>query len=216
MRRQAGRRASTGRFHRSGVELAGTPGLDGDLELLRLAVESAKAAGLDRFAIDVGDAGIVRSLLMDLPKGSSADDLGRSRSQGRRGAGARLRGPCRSDGHRAGRPRKAARGEGSPGRGAATHRGNSSSRSGRASAGRLRRRRWAGSRRCPQRRPRGGAWPRLLYGDDLPCLCSRHGRRHRLGRPIRRAPRALRVGSACGRVCPRPRPDGGGLAGCRD
>jgi ATP phosphoribosyltransferase regulatory subunit len=68
MRRRSGRARKHRQIPQVGVELAGTPGLEGDLELLRLAVESAKAAGLERFAIDVGDAGIVRSLLVDLPR----------------------------------------------------------------------------------------------------------------------------------------------------
>jgi ATP phosphoribosyltransferase regulatory subunit len=46
-----------------GIELAGAPGFDGDVEVLSLATDGLAAAGLDRFTLDLGDASIVRSLL---------------------------------------------------------------------------------------------------------------------------------------------------------
>lgn len=48
------------------MELAGVGGPEGDLELIALAVEALRATGLERFQIDLGDAGIVRALLDDL------------------------------------------------------------------------------------------------------------------------------------------------------
>jgi ATP phosphoribosyltransferase regulatory subunit len=68
MRRRSGRARKHRQIPQVGVELAGTTALDGDLELLHLAGESVRAAGLAEFAIDVGDAGIVRSLIAELPR----------------------------------------------------------------------------------------------------------------------------------------------------
>jgi ATP phosphoribosyltransferase regulatory subunit len=66
------RRASRAKKHRQipqvGVELCGVPGAEGDLELLCLAADGLRVgAGLERFTIDVSDAGIVRALLADVP-----------------------------------------------------------------------------------------------------------------------------------------------------
>jgi ATP phosphoribosyltransferase regulatory subunit len=64
------RRSGRARMHRQipqvGVELAGVAGPEGDLELLALAAHALRAAGLERFTIDVGDAGVVRALLAPL------------------------------------------------------------------------------------------------------------------------------------------------------
>src|SRR5258708_20119273 len=68
MRRRSGRARKHRQIPQVGVELAGTAALAGDLELLHLAGEAVSAAGLERFAIDVGDAGIVRGLLSELPR----------------------------------------------------------------------------------------------------------------------------------------------------
>jgi ATP phosphoribosyltransferase regulatory subunit len=64
------RRASRAKKHRQipqvGVELCGVEGAEGDLELLRLAADVLReGVGLERFTIDVSDAGIVRALLAD-------------------------------------------------------------------------------------------------------------------------------------------------------
>jgi ATP phosphoribosyltransferase regulatory subunit len=63
IRRRSGRARKHRQIPQVGVELAGPPGQGGDLELLALAVEAMRAAGLERFTLDLGDAGIVRSLL---------------------------------------------------------------------------------------------------------------------------------------------------------
>jgi ATP phosphoribosyltransferase regulatory subunit len=68
MRRRSGRTRKHRQIPQVGVELAGAPALEGDLELLHLAGEGARAAGLEKFAIDLGDAGVVRSLLAVLPR----------------------------------------------------------------------------------------------------------------------------------------------------
>lgn len=67
LRRRSGRARKHRQIPQAGVELAGVAGPEGDLELLALAVDALRAAGLERFAIDVGDAGVVRALLADLP-----------------------------------------------------------------------------------------------------------------------------------------------------
>ncbi len=66
LRRRSGRARKHRQIPQAGVELAGVAGPEGDLELLGLAVEALRAAGLERFQIDLGDAGIVRALVEDL------------------------------------------------------------------------------------------------------------------------------------------------------
>jgi ATP phosphoribosyltransferase regulatory subunit len=62
------------------VELAGITGPAGDIELLALAVDAMRAAGLARFTLDLGDAGVVRALLASRPSAEQArlsDAMGR-------------------------------------------------------------------------------------------------------------------------------------------
>jgi ATP phosphoribosyltransferase regulatory subunit len=80
LRRRSGRARKHRQIPQVGVELAGIAGPEGDLELLALAADALRAAGLRRFTIDVGDAGVVRALLADLPapaQGRLSDALGR-------------------------------------------------------------------------------------------------------------------------------------------
>jgi ATP phosphoribosyltransferase regulatory subunit len=63
LRRRTGRARKHRQIPQVGVELAGIAGPEGDLELLALAVDALRATGLDRFTVDVGDAGVVRSLV---------------------------------------------------------------------------------------------------------------------------------------------------------
>ncbi len=65
LRRRSGRARKSRQIPQVGIELAGAPGFDGDVEVLCLAAEGLAAAGIDRFLIDLGDASIVRSLLDD-------------------------------------------------------------------------------------------------------------------------------------------------------
>jgi ATP phosphoribosyltransferase regulatory subunit len=67
LRRRGGRARAQRQIPQVGVELAGVAGQEGDLELLSVAVDALRAAGLPRFTLDVGDAGIVRALLADTP-----------------------------------------------------------------------------------------------------------------------------------------------------
>jgi ATP phosphoribosyltransferase regulatory subunit len=66
MRRRSGQARKHRQIPQVGVELAGSAGAEGDFELLALAVDALEAAGLERFTIDLGDAGVVRGLLADL------------------------------------------------------------------------------------------------------------------------------------------------------
>jgi ATP phosphoribosyltransferase regulatory subunit len=65
------RRQERARRHRqilqAGVELLGVRGPEGDLEVMSLAVGSARAARLSAFVLDLGHAEIARSLLGELP-----------------------------------------------------------------------------------------------------------------------------------------------------
>ncbi|MDF2695965.1 MAG: phosphoribosyltransferase regulatory subunit [Labilithrix sp.] len=72
------RRSSRAKKHlqipQVGVELCGVAGAEGDLELLCLAADVLReGARLERFTIDVSDAGIVRELLADVPAPRAAD-----------------------------------------------------------------------------------------------------------------------------------------------
>jgi ATP phosphoribosyltransferase regulatory subunit len=66
LRRRSGRARKHRQIPQVGVELAGVSGPEGDLELLALVVDSLRAAGLEHFQIDVGDAGVIRGLLSPL------------------------------------------------------------------------------------------------------------------------------------------------------
>ena len=67
LRRRTGRARKHRQIPQAGVELAGVAGPEGDLELIALLVDTLRATGLERFTIDLGDAGVVRALLADLP-----------------------------------------------------------------------------------------------------------------------------------------------------
>ena len=67
LRRRSGRARKHRQIPQVGVELAGVSGPEGDLELLSLAAAALRAADLETFTIDLGDAGIVRALLADRP-----------------------------------------------------------------------------------------------------------------------------------------------------
>ena len=67
LRRRSGRARKHRQIPQAGVELAGVAGPEGDLELIALLVDTLRATGLERFAIDLGDAGVVRALVADLP-----------------------------------------------------------------------------------------------------------------------------------------------------
>jgi ATP phosphoribosyltransferase regulatory subunit len=73
MRRRSGRARKHRQIPQVGVELAGVPGPGGDLELLALAAGALRAAGLERFTLDLGDAGIVRALLAGRAPEEQAD-----------------------------------------------------------------------------------------------------------------------------------------------
>jgi ATP phosphoribosyltransferase regulatory subunit len=66
LRRRSGRARKQRQIPQVGLELAGVPGPEGDLELLALAADALRAVGLRDFTIDLGNAGIVRALLEGL------------------------------------------------------------------------------------------------------------------------------------------------------
>ncbi len=72
LRRRTGRARKHRQIPQAGVELAGVAGPEGDLELIALLVDALRATGLERFAIDLGEAGVVRALLADLPAAKHA------------------------------------------------------------------------------------------------------------------------------------------------
>lgn len=63
VRRRLGRAKKSRQIPQIGVELCGLGAPDGDLEILALAADALRATGLERFRIDIADAGIVRGLL---------------------------------------------------------------------------------------------------------------------------------------------------------
>ena len=71
LRRRSGRARKHKQIPQVGFELLGVAGPEGDLELLAVAVDALRAAGLEDFAVDVGDAGIMRALLRDVPGGAA-------------------------------------------------------------------------------------------------------------------------------------------------
>jgi ATP phosphoribosyltransferase regulatory subunit len=73
VRRRAGRAKKHHQIPQVGVELCGVGGESADLELLELAAAALRAAGLERFTLDLSDAGIVRELLADVPPERASD-----------------------------------------------------------------------------------------------------------------------------------------------
>jgi ATP phosphoribosyltransferase regulatory subunit len=73
VRRRSGRAKKHRQIPQVGVELCGVSDVSADLELLELAADALRAAGLTKFTIDVSDAGIVRELLADVPADRAAD-----------------------------------------------------------------------------------------------------------------------------------------------
>jgi len=67
LRRRSGRARKHRQIPQVGVELAGVSAPDGDLELLALAADALRAAGLRQFTIDLGNAAVARALLSPLP-----------------------------------------------------------------------------------------------------------------------------------------------------
>jgi ATP phosphoribosyltransferase regulatory subunit len=66
LRRRSGRARKQRQIPQVGLELAGVSGPEGDIELLALAADALRAAGLREFTIDLGNAGIARALLEGL------------------------------------------------------------------------------------------------------------------------------------------------------
>src|SRR5207245_10318797 len=60
-------------FTQAGVELLGASSPDGDAEVIALAVESLRAAGVPGATIRLGHLGLLNDLLQELPEGLQAD-----------------------------------------------------------------------------------------------------------------------------------------------
>jgi ATP phosphoribosyltransferase regulatory subunit len=72
LRRRRERARRERQIPQAGVELVGTTGPEGDLEVLAVAAAAARAAGLDDFAVDLGHAGIAGALLEGVPEAAQA------------------------------------------------------------------------------------------------------------------------------------------------
>jgi ATP phosphoribosyltransferase regulatory subunit len=66
-RRQRGRARNHRQLTQAGVECVGLPGVDGDTEVLSLAIAACEDIGLREFRIELSDIRLVRSLLETLP-----------------------------------------------------------------------------------------------------------------------------------------------------
>lgn len=73
VRRRSGRAKKHRQIPQVGVELCGVSEETGDLELLELAADALRSAGLAAFTIDISDAGIVRELLAGVAADRAAD-----------------------------------------------------------------------------------------------------------------------------------------------
>lgn len=73
VRRKQGRARKHRQVPQAGVELYGAPAPRGDEEALRLLASVSRSVGLDSFVIELGHAGISRSLVDALPKGVAAE-----------------------------------------------------------------------------------------------------------------------------------------------
>ena len=69
LRRRHERARRQRQIPQAGIELVGSGGMDADLEVLGVAAQAARTAGLDEFTLDLGHAGIAGALLA----GASAD-----------------------------------------------------------------------------------------------------------------------------------------------
>ncbi len=67
VRRRQGRARRHRQMPQAGVELYGAPGIEGDVEILRLAASVARRCGIESFVVDLGHAAVARSLLDALP-----------------------------------------------------------------------------------------------------------------------------------------------------
>lgn len=76
------RRRARARRHQqipqAGIELVGPAATEGDLEVVRVGAAAVRAAGLERFVIDIGHVGVAAALLADVPaaaRGALVDAL---------------------------------------------------------------------------------------------------------------------------------------------
>ncbi|MCC7538300.1 MAG: ATP phosphoribosyltransferase regulatory subunit, partial [Deltaproteobacteria bacterium] len=81
VRRRRGRARRHRQIAQAGFELIGVAGARGDAEVVRVAVEAARAAGLDRMHVELGHVGITATALASIAdddaRAEVADALGR-------------------------------------------------------------------------------------------------------------------------------------------
>ena len=73
VRRRQGRARRHRQMPQAGVELYGAPGIEGDVEILRLAASVARCCGIESFVLDLGHAAVARSLLEAIPRDIAAE-----------------------------------------------------------------------------------------------------------------------------------------------
>jgi ATP phosphoribosyltransferase regulatory subunit len=73
LRRRHERARRQRQIPQAGIELVGSGGRDADLEVLDVATQAARAAGLDEFTLDLGHAGIAGALLAGAPDAQQRD-----------------------------------------------------------------------------------------------------------------------------------------------
>lgn len=71
-RRQRGRARSHRQVSQAGVECVGLGEVEGDTEILALAIRACEGAGLSEFRVELSDVRLVRSLLEAVPEGARA------------------------------------------------------------------------------------------------------------------------------------------------
>lgn len=72
LRRRRARARRHQQIPQAGIELLGSHAAEGDLEVVRVAAAAVRAAGLERFVLDIGHVGIARALLEEIPGGARA------------------------------------------------------------------------------------------------------------------------------------------------
>jgi ATP phosphoribosyltransferase regulatory subunit len=73
LRRRHERARRQRQIPQAGIELVGTGGMDADLEVIGVAAQAARSAGLEEFTLDLGHAGIAGALLSGAPEGARHD-----------------------------------------------------------------------------------------------------------------------------------------------
>lgn len=68
LRRRRERARNNQQIPQAGIELVGVGGREGDLEVLQASAAALRAAGLERFVVDLGHSGVASGLLASVPR----------------------------------------------------------------------------------------------------------------------------------------------------